>query len=1287
MKQRTMNSNMNSSTQSKFGAAALAIAFLATMHEAWANNQLWIAGTAATNMTDMNWSDNNNWNGYGSGGAGPDGNSVYFGNAGTSGTLYTVNNMVDQNGLNPYTLTYSNSTSTYFTTQIPAGVSMSVANSSGLSIGGGSVPSGATCAVAILGSGGFTVDGNISLNGVAASSTIQMVLDMSMLSYFTNNASAATWSIGTSAENSANISLASNSFVNVATINLETTGGSNGRTGNIYLGATTNAIWANNINVSTGKGGTSTILFTNSAGTVAIAGTGGTARSTMILGDATSGTANCAGSLVLTGHLANVLAGTLTLGESSSGDSGTGTTSGSVDFDDGTFDVTSIVMGNCASTGSGAIAAGSFTAGSGSTLYSCTLVVNSPSGPGGGSVILGDTTTSKTGTGTLTIGPNCTAQIYCNITNAIAAQNTGKVNLYGGTLIMEAAADTIGNSTVPITTFSLSNATVVLSTSATSTTPNVYAASVPAQGTTTVVVTNISGTVSGSTIIPLISYSGSSPASGLTVAVNSSYIPLAYIPALYDTGSKIELEFTQVGPLPPLVIWAGATNGNWDYITTNWVFSGAPTNYSDGDYVQFDDTLLSNSIITLTATLNPAGTTVTNNNETYSFIGSGCVTNGTLSKQGTATLIIDNSEANSFTSTTIGGGILQIGNSDTNGSLGSGSVNDNGTLDINRSDTALNLSGTISGTGSVVDNGAGGSLVTLSANNNSFSGGLFLDSGTLVAALGGSISVSSGSISFNGGTLEYGVSGMVTNTTDYSSRFSTVAGQQYNIDIPTNNLSPAYGTVSITFASPLTSSGGVLTKTGGGELIFTATNTFNGGILLSDGMVRASNTNGFGTNQITETGPGTEIYFASAGTYSNNLSIQGYGALEGDGVTALGAVRIASSGVDLAGTITLSGNTSISPRSSNPGTISGQITDNGNGYGIQFGNTSTTTSAGSGMLIISSTANSWGGNTTISDGFLKLGASGVIPTGSGAGNVVMTNAGTSFNAGITNSFFDLNGYNQTINGLLNAPGLTGTTLNMLWVTNDGASPATLTLGNNNASGNFGGIIGNGANALSLAKIGTGTQTLSGANSYTGNTTISAGTLALTGSGSIANSSDIIVAGGATFDISRLSSPFTLGPGQTLSNSTVGAIINGANSTGSGALSLVYDSVHPSFIVTSAGMTLSGGTGLTINNTGAALGAGTYSVIANASGGSVGGMVPSTYMLTGNGIAAGMTNSLVISISGQPDGNAEPSRPGADRPHPQDLRQRAQRAHYARGREPCAGTHQRAGDGRERRALK
>jgi hypothetical protein len=150
-----------------------------------------------------------------------------------------------------------------------------------------------------------------------------------------------------------------------------------------------------------------------------------------------------------------------------------------------------------------------------------------------------------------------------------------------------------------------------------------------------------------------------------------------------------------------------------------------------------------------------------------------------------------------------------------------------------------------------------------------------------------------------------------------------------------------------------------------------------------------------------------------------------------------------------------------------------------------------------------------------------------------------------------------------------------------------------------------------------------------ANTYNGPTMIEAGTLTLSASGSVADSDEIVIAGGAVFNVTALSLPFSLSPGQIFSNSTSTARITGNFNTGSGTLSFTYTAGIPSFTISSGTLTLSAGTGLTINNTGTPLGVGTYAIIA-AGGGTVDGSLPASYAVTGAGIAAGTTTSLAIS---------------------------------------------------------
>jgi fibronectin-binding autotransporter adhesin len=86
--------------------------------------------------------------------------------------------------------------------------------------------------------------------------------------------------------------------------------------------------------------------------------------------------------------------------------------------------------------------------------------------------------------------------------------------------------------------------------------------------------------------------------------------------------------------------------------------------------------------------------------------------------------------------------------------------------------------------------------------------------------------------------------------------------------------------------------------------------------------------------------------------------------------------------------------------------------------------------------------------------------------------------------------------------------------------------------------------------VSLAKHDGGTWTLTNpGNSYNGTTTIDGGTLALEGSGSVATSPLIDVQAGAYFDVSGLSSTFTLGSTQTLkgNGTIVGSVVAAAGS--------------------------------------------------------------------------------------------------------------------------------------------
>jgi len=102
-----------------------------------------------------------------------------------------------------------------------------------------------------------------------------------------------------------------------------------------------------------------------------------------------------------------------------------------------------------------------------------------------------------------------------------------------------------------------------------------------------------------------------------------------------------------------------------------------------------------------------------------------------------------------------------------------------------------------------------------------------------------------------------------------------------------------------------------------------------------------------------------------------------------------------------------------------------------------------------------------------------------------------------------------------------------------------------------------GITGTG----NLTFSGPGTLTLNAANTYGGSTTVSAGTLAIGAAGSIANTTGVAIASGATFDVSAASG-FAIGSSQTLSGvgTVEGAIsIAGTHSPGSSPGLQTFDS--------------------------------------------------------------------------------------------------------------------------------
>ena len=141
----------------------------------------------------------------------------------------------------------------------------------------------------------------------------------------------------------------------------------------------------------------------------------------------------------------------------------------------------------------------------------------------------------------------------------------------------------------------------------------------------------------------------------------------------------------------------------------------------------------------------------------------------------------------------------------------------------------------------------------------------------------------------------------------------------------------------------------------------------------------------------------------------------------------------------------------------------------------------------------------------------------------------------------------MGGYSDTINGLTGS----GT------VDNSVSGTPTFTVGGNNVSSAFSGVIKNTAGTLALVKTGTGALTLSGTDAYTGATTVSFGTLLV--NGSIASSSGVSVASGATLGGSG-SVPTISGAGLVSVGNSPG-ILTAPSVTTSGGVDFAMEFTH------------------------------------------------------------------------------------------------------------------------------
>jgi autotransporter-associated beta strand protein len=410
-------------------------------------------------------------------------------------------------------------------------------------------------------------------------------------------------------------------------------------------------------------------------------------------------------------------------------------------------------------------------------------------------------------------------------------------------------------------------------------------------------------------------------------------------------------------------------------------------------------------------TLTFAGTTPTINAVAgLSLINTVIAGTAGLTKIGAGTTIL--TAANTYTGTTnINGGVLQLGNGGTTGSLSTGNIaiGATGTLVFNRSDN-ITVTNVFSGTGTIIMNGTG--TVTQSSNSTGFTGTLIINSGrfaTLIAS--GTHNFNATSIIVNnGGTYQFG------------------AGNDPNLPNTTYVTINTGGTVDWRTGEQFGGfilSGGTLNMTGGPSLQGSTPTIFQSGTLTgtsSIGGVAAINKTTAGI--VTITGPSlnnTGGLNIQEGTISTNAGLTATGNLTFGTATTAGTFQFTGATATLAKPIVLNagGGTLDVTQAATILTYTGAASGAG-----PF------TKAGLGTLALTGN-NTFTGGTTISGGTLQIGDGNV--TGALAGNVVNNgvlafnrsdNAAFAGNVSGTGSLVKLAANTQTLTGNLSYTGST-----------------------------------------------------------------------------------------------------------------------------------------------------------------------------------------------------------------------------------------------------------------------